>query len=100
MPNSAYIRPVNDQILIAPDAVETQTESGITLMTDKELDRLELGQTEGVVVEIAPGVAVEFAVGDRVIFAKYSGLLLDGADGLRYRLVEKKDVKGVFENVS
>ena len=100
MPNSAYIRPVNDQILISPDAVETETESGIKLMTDKELDRLELGQTEGVVVEIAPGVAVEFAVGDRVIFAKYSGLLLDGADGLRYRLVEKKDVKGVFENVA
>ena len=100
MANSAYIRPVNEQILIRPDAVETETESGIKLMTDKELDRLELGQTEGVVVEIAPGIAVEFVVGDRVIFAKYSGLLLDGADGLRYRLVEKKDIKGVFENVA
>lgn len=111
--NAAQIRPIGDQILILPDQVEQTTASGIQIMSDKEMDRLELGQTEGVVVEIAKGLvnpvffdtndvktSLEFAVGDRVIFAKFSGLLMDGADGKRYRLVERKDIKGVFENAA
>jgi co-chaperonin GroES (HSP10) len=96
--NSAGIRPVGEQVLVLPDPVAQETESGLVVMTDKELDRLELGQTEGDVVEIAKGVKdAEYGPGDRVIFRKYSGLLMDGADGQRYRLVEKKDVVGVFE---
>ena len=96
--NQAKIRPIGDQVLILPDAVETVTASGIQVMTDRELDRIELGQTEGMVIEISKDINAEFERGDRVVFAKYSGLLLDGADGFRYRLVEKKDIKGVFEN--
>jgi co-chaperonin GroES (HSP10) len=109
--NAAKIRPIGDQILILPDQVEQTTSSGIQIMSDKEMDRLELGQTEGVVVAIAKGlteheffsasevkVSLEFALGDRVIFAKFAGLLMDGADGKRYRLIERKDIKGVFEN--
>jgi co-chaperonin GroES (HSP10) len=110
--NDARIRPIGEQILILPDQVEQMTASGLQIMSDKEVDRLELGQTEGVVVAIAKGltdhefftasevkVVLEFAAGDRVIFTKFAGLLMDGADGKRYRLIERKDIKGVFENV-
>ena len=94
--NTSGIRPLKGQVLILPDPVETVSESGIQLMTDKEQDRLELGQTEGVVLD---GAGEGYEDGDRVIFSKYSGLLMDGIDGQRYRLVEQKDVKGVYNNV-
>jgi chaperonin GroES len=99
--NAAGIRPVGGQVLILPDQIAQATESGIQIMTDKEMDRAELGQTEGLVVSIGEkkeeGV-LEFSSGDRVVFAKFSGLLMDGRDGQRYRLIDQKDVKGVFEN--
>lgn len=93
--NPSGIRPLGDQVLVFPDPMEQVTASGIQIMTDKELDRLELGQTEGVVVA---GAGEGYEVGDRIIFTKYSGLLMDGVDGLRYRLVDKRDVRGVYEN--
>jgi chaperonin GroES len=97
--NQSGIRPVGEQVLIEPDPVEETTESGIITMTDTERDRLELGQTEGMVLQIAEklGETCEFRAGDRVVFRKYSGLLLDGNDFKRYRLIEKRDVVGVFE---
>ena len=105
--NSSGIRPIGEQVLILPDEVPQATESGIQLMTDAELDRHELGQTEGTVIELGSLAAFtkdgngfpvqsEFKPLDRVVFAKYSGLLMDGLDGRRYRLVDRKDIKGVF----
>ena len=54
--NQAGIRPIGDQVLIKIEEVEQVTKSGIQLMTDKELDRLELGQTEGTVIAVGPKV--------------------------------------------
>lgn len=101
--NPSGIRPIGDQVLLLPEQVSQTTDSGIQIMTDKEMDRLELAQVEGVVVEISQKMLtsgpLEFSVGQRVVFAKYAGLLLDGDDGKRYRLIETKDIKGVYENV-
>lgn len=96
--NASGFRPIGEQVLIFPDPVEQVTETGIQIMTDKELDRIELGQTEGLVVELAKSLTdVEFAAGDRVVFKKFAGILMDGDDGARYRLIDKKDVLGVKE---
>jgi co-chaperonin GroES (HSP10) len=99
--NTAKIKPVGDQVLVSPDPVENECLAipGFVTMSDKERDRLELCQTEGVLVEIAKGIEGDlgYAPGDRIIFAKYAGLLIDGADGQRYRLLAQKEIKGVFE---
>lgn len=96
--NTSGIKPIGEQILIFPNPVEQTTETGIQLMTDVQLEREELGQTEGVVVALGSKVGeVEFAPGDTVIFNKYSGLLMDGLDEQRYRLIDQKDIRGVFK---
>ena len=36
-------------------------------------------------------------VGDKVIFAKYAGLLYLGKDGKQYRMVNDKDITGTLD---
>lgn len=100
--NESGITPVGISILVLPDAVEQTTESGIVLSTHEQHSREEMGQTDGEVIAIA-----EFAyfdekkprckVGDRVIMAKYAGMVRVGNDGLTYRLIKDDDVVGILD---
>lgn len=102
MINTSGITPVGVSILVFPDQVEEVTESGIVVGTSQQVEREQLAQTDGVVVAIS-----EYAfhdepkprckVGDRVIMAKYAGMVRKGIDEQTYRLIKDNDVVAVLE---
>lgn len=101
MINKSGIIPVGETVLIYPDPIEEKTESGIIVGTPTEVERLYLGQTEGVVVALGnlayhDEPCPRCKVGDRVVFAKYSGMLREGEDETKWRLINDDDVKAVL----
>lgn len=100
MINTSGIKPVGVSILILPDAVEQKTESGIVLATDTQLERQQLRQTDGVVIEIAENAYYDekprCKVGDRVIMAAYAGMVREGLDNKSYRLIKDNDVVAII----
>lgn len=102
MSNSG-IRPVGETILVLPDQIEEKTAGGIIVGTPADIERQQLGQIEGVVVAVSPYAWADeevprATVGDRVIFAKYAGMVRKGKDELTYRLINDTDVKAVLES--
>lgn len=98
------IRPSEYNVLIAPEETEEVTKGGIILApTIKEGN--DIATVKGRLVAVSPH-AFTYAewpagdqpkVGDAVLFAKYAGTLVEGADGREYRLAKDKDVCGVLE---
>ena len=93
------IRPLNDRILVKRLEGEERTAGGI-IIPDSAKEK----PAEGEVVAVGPGklndagerVAMDVAVGDRVLFSKYGGseVKLDGEDFLMMR---EDDILGVIQ---
>ena len=105
MQNESGIRPVEYKILVLPDPIEEKTAGGI-FKPDQTHERESWAQVKGTLVA-AGGRAFEdfpedergnLAPGARVYFAKYQGILIEGADGKEYRLCNDKDIGGVIDN--
>lgn len=100
MENKSGITPVGISILVKPDPVEQTTESGIVISTHEQHHREEMGQTDGVVIAIAEHAYFDekprCKVGDRVIMAKYAGMVREGNDGETYRLIKDNDVLAIL----
>lgn len=94
---SVSLRPLDDRIIILPDAVESQTPSGIILP-----DQAKRRPDKGVVLGIGPGKLLEdgtrgamtVEVGDRVIYQTYQGADVESG-GQRYKIVREDEVLGV-----
>ena len=101
--NNSGIYPKGHKILILVDKVEETTESGIILHS--EVTRKEqLAENRGEVVEVGSTAYDDREVpwcqaGDRVLFAKYAGLLYEGKDGLEYRIINDLDVVAKVDNM-
>lgn len=116
MQNQSGIHPCGDRVLIKPDEIEEKTEGGIIIPgTVGELHAM--AQSIGTFVAAGPdaymdsvtrdsegriverrGFSQSFAKpGDRVAFAKYGGLQVNGKDGQAYRLMNDVDVTAVVE---
>ena len=93
------IRPLNDRILVKRLEGEERTAGGI-IIPDSAKEK----PAEGEVVAVGPGklndagerVAMDVAVGDRVLFSKYDGseVKLDGEDFL---IMREDDILGVIQ---
>ncbi len=93
------IRPLNDRILVKRLEGEEKTAGGI-IIPDSAKEK----PAEGEIVAVGPGklsdagerVAMDVAVGDRVLFSKYGGtdVKLDGEDFL---IMREDDILGVVE---
>ena len=87
------IRPLADRVVIEPKAAETQTASGLVIPdTAKEKPQ------QGVVVAVGPGKkdeAMEVAVGDVVIYGKYSGTEVS-VDGTNYLIMKQSDILAII----
>jgi co-chaperonin GroES (HSP10) len=99
--NNSGIYPVGISVLVLPDPVAQETESGIVISTDSEHSREEMRQTDGVVVAIAPDAFYDervprCKVGERIIMAAYAGMVRKGNDGLTYRLIKDDDVVAIL----
>ena len=93
------IRPLNDRILVKRLEGEAKTAGGI-IIPDSAKEK----PAEGEIVAVGPGklndagerVAMDVAVGDRVLFSKYGGteVKLDGEDFL---IMREDDILGVIQ---
>lgn len=102
MSNVSGINPVGNRILVLPIEVQQTSASGIILATDSLKEREQMANTTGVVVAMGDECYDDeakpwCAVGDKIIFAKYAGLLYLGRDGKSYRMINDKDVTGYLD---
>lgn len=98
------IIPTEFKVLILPEKVEERTKGGI-FIPDEKLERDQYAAMKGTLVAVSP-LAFTYEnwpegerkpqVGDRVIFAKYAGATVKGADDVEYRLVNDKDVAAIL----
>jgi co-chaperonin GroES (HSP10) len=100
---SSGIVPQGHRILVLPDQISDKTASGIVIFSPTQLEREQLGQTEGVVVALGEDSYTDFKsawckVGDKVIIARYAGMMRTGNDGLSYRIISDTDVVALLEN--
>lgn len=99
------IEPLGWSVVIRPEDVETQTESGIIIAVANE--RLErAGKDVGTIVAIGPlawkhpklGGEKWADVGDLVYYTKYGGRFITDKDtGIEYIILADEDVKARFK---
>jgi len=91
------LKPLGDRLLVKPSEQEEKTASGIILPeTAKEKPQ------EGEVLAVGPGsrkedgdrVAMDVAVGNRVLYAKYAGTEIK-MDGVKYLILRESDVLAI-----
>ncbi len=97
MENKSGIHPKGFTVLIAPEAVEETSKGGIVLQTITQQDREQMAQVYGKVIEIGPIAWNDepyhrAKVGEKVIFRRYSGEQFEGSDGVKYRIINDKDI--------
>ena len=102
MSNKSGINPAGWRILIKPQEVLEKSSGGIILTTEVTKDREQMGNTTGIVVAMGNQCYADeptswCGVGDKVIFAKYAGLLYKGGDGEQYRMINDKDITGTLD---
>ena len=102
MSNVSGINPVGWRVLVKPQEVKEVSKGGIILTSEVTREREQMGNTTGVVIAMgdqcyADEPAPWCAVDDKVIFAKYAGLLYTGKDGCNYRMINDKDITGTLD---
>ena len=113
------IGPLINRVLIKPDEVEETTSGGI-IIPEPVTEQHQVAQAIGTLVAIGPDTYIQgrwttsrlingemkvvesqvehysdenrLQVGDRVIFAKFGGIPIQGADGVEYRLMRDVDI--------
>lgn len=88
------LHPLEDRVVILPDD-ETASMRGGLYIPDTAKEK----PTQGEVVAVGPGrmekgqrVAMDLAVGDRVIYGKYSGTPFSAEDGTEVIIIKASDV--------
>lgn len=95
--------PSEFNVIIAPD--DTEKRIGSIIIPDSVKEANKMASMRGRLVAVSP-VAFDYAswpegsrrpqVGDEVLFAKFAGVLFDGADGREYRAAKDKDIIAVY----
>jgi len=118
------ISPSGNRVVVKPDDVEEVTEGGIVI-APSITESYQNSQTTGTLVSVGPdawkhtttkryrvidgtlvlvemetkGYSKPFAeVGNRVAFAKYGGLVVEGSDGEDYRILNDEDITAVVDD--
>ena len=90
------LKPLADRVLIEVDVEETKTAGGI-LLPDTAQKKSQKGTViavgSGKVLDYGERLPFEVAVGDRVLFAKYSGVDIEEG-GKKFLLLSERDVLG------
>jgi chaperonin GroES len=104
MTNNTGIIPTEYKVLVEPEKQEEKTKSGI-IIPDEVKDRQQAAATKGKILDVSP-LAFKYddwpsderipKVGDKVAFARYAGVSIEGTDGENYRLVNDKDVIAIL----
>lgn len=103
MSNVTGITPILNRVLLKPLVVVNKTTSGIIVSSDEMSEREQLGNTTGEVMAIGPTAFKDeydecpIKVGDKVIIAKYAGLMYVGRGSIKYRMVNHDDITGILD---
>ena len=104
--NTSGIKPWEYKVLVRPDVVPEKSKGGV-FYGDKERSQMQMGMCKGTIVDMSR-LAFNYDVdmktvipknerpqiGMRVLFAKYAGGEIEGADRVTYRIMTDKDVLG------
>jgi len=123
MRNESGITPVGRRVLVKPDVIEETTEGGI-LLPGQDLERHQQAISTGYLIAVGEdafihGVEEVYRIvdgqmrlverridrrmapyakeGDRVVFAKFGGKEIPGADGQEYRLLNDEDITALAD---
>lgn len=119
MSNESGILPYLDRVLVDPDEIEELTDGGIYI-PDQVAEKHQQAQATGTLIAVGPdayrkfrtvisrlidgqmrvveiqedGYDPEFTpkAGDRVVFAKYGGIDVQGVDGKKYKIMNDRDI--------
>lgn len=97
------ITPILHRILIKPLFVINKTAGGIIIATDDVSEREQMANTTGEVAAIGDLAfrdtygSSPIKAGDKVIFAKFAGLMYVGKDGNKYRMINDDDITGILD---
>jgi chaperonin GroES len=94
------LKPLGDRVVVRPAEKEETTKSGIVI-PDTVAEKPQKGVVEAIgtgrVLDGGARVPMEIAVGDSVLFAKYSGSEYR-VDDVEYLIVSEKDVLAVVSD--
>jgi chaperonin GroES len=99
------IRPTEFKVLIRQDTMKDKTEGGVWL-PEPAIDDQQRAMMKGVIISMSPAAfsyhlwnegARLPQVGDRVVYARYSGSDIVGKDKIKYRLINDKDIGAVID---
>lgn len=103
--NQSGIEPTEFKVLVRPDKIEEKTQSGIW-KPQETVEREQAAAQHGTLIAISP-LAFTYEtwpegtqspkIGDRVAFARYAGMALEGKDNEDYRLMNDKDIAGIWK---
>lgn len=104
--NDSGITPVEYKVLVKPKAVEEKTVGGLYIPEDTK-QREQYGQVEGTLVAKSPAAftfnyegwpdgSAAPEIGDKVVFSRYEGNEIKGADGETYWLMADKAIMAVL----
>ena len=116
MENKSGFYPVGDRILVKPDPVEDTLGEMKLVVPDSIKTSMFGSQTLGYLVAVGPDAWVHFIeksstgtgtirgftesfaeTGDRIMFARYSGIEFEGLDGELYRVLNDVDITGTVD---
>lgn len=98
------LEPSEYNVLIAPEDAEQKTKGGIILI-DSTKEANGMASMRGRLISVSPLAftyeadwkgARQPQVNDVVLFAKYAGVLVEGADKREYRVCKDKDIMGIY----
>ncbi len=94
------VRPLGDRVVVKPAEREEKTKGGIFLPDTATKERPQEGQVlavgEGRRDDSGKLVPMNVKVGDRVLFAKYSGTEFK-IDDVEYLILAEKDILGIIQ---
>jgi chaperonin GroES len=101
--NTSGLTPLDLRVLVLPDPVEKVTSGGI-IIPEAAAEMKRQAMMFGTLVAVGENAWEEAVargphftrpkVGDRVVFAKYGGVVIEGKDKREYRLMNDEDVIG------
>lgn len=104
MMNTAGFAPLDVRVLVRPDPVEERSKGGI-ILPDEHREQQKYATVKATLVALGANAFAEaksnpdFTApepGQRVLIAKYGGIVLTGEDGADYRIMNDEDVIGVI----
>lgn len=89
-----------------PDIIDEKNKDSLIHIPDTIKEKHQQASVAGVLVAVGPDAWTDFKEpfadpGDRVMYAKYGGLMVTGEDGVEYRILNDTDIVAVItDNVS